>query len=159
MDRFTREAIREFETTPNRETAERAVSRMARAFPRKVIIHASYGGGFSTRIAGETSVNVAEWQPLIAALEANEDLWVSRAPKSPEAPYGWVGHPAIVSLIHAVYGASDRPEKDTYWTVNALVDAITDRSLVVRVATGPYKIREYDGKESVEVLDLNRWTW
>ena len=142
MDSTLRARLRAFQVESSESNAAslgRAYARSQGGEPsdadtRKVLISPGFGAGWSTwtRGAGEL---MAEYAPIIAALEAGETLSES--------------HPAVRSLVVECVA---KFEESPY--LGGLP------GLTVVTVEGPYRISEYDGSESIETLagSLSSWT-
>lgn len=103
-------------------------------FPRKVVISPDYGAGLSTwwdEAGVEMAYTIAESPALIDACERG---------------LSWAETTA------ALKAAGFDP-----FTVDCLYEGGWKGAVVVTVRTGPYKIREYDGAEHVEIQSQEYW--
>jgi len=146
MDKITRARVRNWRANPSEENAQAvaaAVSRSADASQetRKVIISPGYGSGFAPHFeyyAPGLGRFVAEYAPLIDAIESGEGFAA-----------------ALRSLIKDIRNFPGMgvtlPGEDPTDRLQAYPPVLRD--LKVMEVTGPYRITEYDGSETVETLD------
>jgi hypothetical protein len=143
MDSTLRARLRAFQIEPTEGNAAALGHAYARSQAgetgdrdtRKVLVSPGFGAGWSTWSRGETGELMTEFAPIIAALEAGETLTES--------------HPAVVALVSE---CEERFGDSPY--LGGLV------GLRVETVTGPYRVTEYDGSESIETLagSLSSWT-
>lgn len=136
MDELVRERVRQWRaesTDANAQAVARACSRLLADCqgPRKVLVCPGYGGGFASEVEpAEAAQFVAEYGPLVEAVETGNGFTAAMGDLRAEVEARW-GHESVRYLDPAV----------TPFT-----------SLRVREVTGPYRIRSYDGSESIETL-------
>lgn len=148
MDHHLSQLAKTYSATPTDSNAHALARVVVRARggvpksgePRKILVSGKSRGGWSTwGSQGKAVRDIAlTWAPLIAALEAGEDVGKD--------------HPAVISMLSAM-GEVAEESADEFHFVG--LDGLY--GLTVREVYGPFRVEFYFGSESV--LTSNEMIW
>jgi hypothetical protein len=101
---------------------------------KKVLVSPGYGAGWSSWNSGKVAKFMAEYEPIIEAIENGVDLDKD--------------HELVTKMVEEI---NEQFGEDYVCVLGA-------SQLVVRTVAGPYRITDYDGFESVdEPSDIDWW--
>lgn len=106
---------------------------MPRSKSRKILYSPGYGAGWSSWNDGYIAREMVEWKPIIEAIEAGQKMSED--------------HPLIIEMVKSL--------QDKYGKEHICVLGAAD--LKVETVNGPYRIKEYDGNESIETKSTVDW--
>lgn len=148
MDKIMQARLAAWLSEPSNENAQALAASLSRAegapVTRKVVISPSYGGSFGYDLAWtskDLAQFVVEHPALVKAVESKSE-----------------------SKIRGAFAQVKAEVEQRFPEVKADIDYLLDYDrcfrygrLTVATVTGPYRINEYDGAESVELLDPDRY--
>ena len=111
---------------------------------KKILVSSGWGAGWSTWNGGEVADYMLTYQPIIEFLESGGVFTEKDKPRYPEFE---VKHPLLKQLVDEC--------KERFGADYVCLLGVED--LVVEVVSGPFRVTEYDGYESVEFKDELDW--
>lgn len=114
---------------------------------KKILISSGFGAGWSTWNSGEVGKFMLTYQPIIDFLEAGMSFSREDCHDSSYDNNNKKDHPLLLLMreeIKARFGEE-------------YVCVLGANDLIVETVYGPFRVREYDGSESVEVKDDVEW--